>query len=156
MPVPVEVKPSFFIKKAARHTVTMDVLTSKIDGRVVSVSKAGLGLDFEKDFPHLTHTKLYFEFSIPNYEDMSTYRQRSSVFRREIQQTVVDKLQLRNFLMVWHLKDWNMQDAEGNKIELFFDSNGALSDDSLAIVYSISPTLMDVVMTCYEKEILLT
>lgn len=151
-----DVKPSFFIKKATRHVVKMDVLSSKVDGRVVSVSKDGMGIDFAKDFPQLAHTQLTFEFSIPNYEDMSTYRQRSSVFRREIQQTIVDKLQLRNYLLVWHLKDWNMTDEDGKKIELNFDPNGSLTDESLAIVYSISPTLMDVVMTCYEKEILLT
>lgn len=151
-----DAKPSFFIKKATRHVVVMDVLSSKTDGRVVSVSKAGMGIDFEKDFPQLTHTQLTFEFSIPNYEDMSTYRQRSSVFRREIQQTIVDKLQLRNYLLVWHLKDWNMTGEDGKKVELNFDANGSLADESLSIVYSISPTLMDVVMTCYEKEILLT
>lgn len=155
-PEKTDAKPSFFIKKATRHVVVMDVLSSKIDGRVVSVSKSGMGINFEKDFPQLTHTVLTFEFSIPNYEDMSTYRQRSSIFRREIQQTIVDKLQLRNYLLVWHLKDWNMTDENGKKIELNFDANGSLSDESLSIVYSISPTLMDVVMTCYEKEILLT
>lgn len=149
-------KPSFFVKKSARHVVKMDVLTSKEDGRVVSVSRSGLGLNFKEDFSEMVHTELRFEFSIPNYEDMSTYRQRSAVYRREAQQVIVDKLLLRNFLLVWHLKDWNMEDETGKKIELTFDPNGSMTEESLAVVYALSPTLLDVVMTQYEKEILLT
>jgi hypothetical protein len=151
-----DAKPSFFIKKSARKIVELDVLTSKADGNIVSVSRVGMGIDFEKDFPNFKHTVLRFEFSIPNYEDMSTYRQRSSVYRREIQQTMVDKLSLRNFLIVWHLKDWNIPDENGEKIELFFDKSGALTEESIATVYSLSPSLVDVVMTQYEKLILLT
>jgi len=150
-----DVKPSFFIKRSARHIVKLDILTSKEDGRIVSVAKNGLGIDYEEDFPFMNHTKLEFEFSIPNYEDMSTYRQRSSVYRREAQGMIVDRLQLRNFLLVWHLKRWNLTDDEGKEIELSFDPNGNLSEESMSIVYAVSPTLMDVVMTTYEKEVLL-
>ena len=150
------VKPSFFVKKSARHTVRVDVLTSTDDGRVVSVSRTGLGIDFQKDFPFMNHTILEFVFSVPNYEDMSTYRQRSSIFRREIQQTIVDKISLRNFLLVWHLKEWNLTDEEGKKIALACDANGPLSDESTAVVYALSPTLVDVVMTVLEKDLLLT
>lgn len=149
-------KPSFFIKKSARNTVKVDVLTSKEDGRIVSVSRTGLGIDFDKDFSTMAHTVLEFTFSLPNYEDLSTYRQRSLVFRREIQQMIVDKLSIRNFLLVWHLKDWNLTDEEGKKINLVCDPNGSMSDESLAMVYAVSPTLMDVVMTVFEKDLLLT
>lgn len=150
-----EAKPSFFVKRTARTSVELDVLTSKADGRIISVSKTGMGINFEKDFPFLTHTVLIFEFSIPNYEDISTYRQRSAVYRREAQQVVVDKLQLRNFLLVWHLKDWNMNNEDDKKIELTFDPNGSLSEESLSIIYSLSPVLIDIVMSCYEKDVLL-
>lgn len=151
-----DAKPSFFIKTASRKIVELDVLTSKVDGNVISVSKSGLGIDFEKDFPTFVHTVLRFEFSIPNYEDMSTYRQRSAVYRREIQQTMVDKLTLRNCLLVWHLKDWNIPDESGAKVVLYFDKSGALSEESISTVYALSPSLIDVVMTNYEKLILLT
>jgi hypothetical protein len=149
-------RPSFFVNKSVRHIVKMDVLTGKDDGRVVSVSKSGLGINFEADFPFMVHTELIFEFSIPNYEDMSTYRQRSSVYRRESEKMMVDKLQLRNFMLIWHLKDWNLTDENGKKIVLSFDSNGSMSEESIAVVYAMSPTLLDVVMTVYEKDILLT
>jgi len=149
-------KPSFFIKKSAKHTIKIDVLTSKEDGRVVSVSKADIGMDFDKDFSFVDHTELDFVFSVPNYEDMSTYRQRSTSYRRDAQQMIVDKAQLRNHLLTWHLKSWNVPDDEGSVIELTFDKSGALSDESLSVVYAMSPTLLDVVMTWFEKDVLLS
>ena len=149
-------KPSFFVKKDFRNTIEVDVLTSGEDGRIVSVSRTGLNIDFANDFPFMAHTVLKFIFSMPNYEDMSTYRRRSGVYRREAQQVIVDKIELRNHLLVWHLKDWNLTDGDGKKIELKSNENGALSDESEAIVYALSPTLLDVVMTILEKDALLS
>ena len=148
--------PSFFVRKTDRHKVEVDILSSKRDGRIMSVSRTGLGLDFSKDFPYLRHDKAWFEFSLPNYEDMSTYRQRSATFRREAQQVIVDKLNLRNHLMVWHLKDWSLTDDKGQKVPLEHDENGMLTDDSQSKVYALNPTMLDVVMTLFEKDVLLT
>lgn len=148
-------RPSFFMKKTDRHRVEVDVLSGK-DGRIVSVSRTGLGLDFDKDFKYLRHDVAWFDFSLPTYEDMSTYRKRSSTWRRDAQQTVVDRIELRNFLLVWHLKDWSLTDDEGVKVKLDFDESGALSDECVAKVYAVNPTLVDVVLTLFEKEILLT
>jgi len=155
-PVAQDAAPGFFVKKASRHVVEVDVLSSKEDGQIASVSRTGLGIDFDKDFPFMLHTVVKFSFSLPNYEDMSTYRQRSSAYRREAQQVIVDKIQLRNHLLVWHLKDWDITDETGKKVELKFDENGALSDESLGMVYALTPTLLDVVLTLFEKDILLT
>lgn len=147
--------PSFFVKKADRHVVEVDILSSKRDGRIMSVSRTGLGLDFAKDFPYLTHSKVSFEFSLPNYEDMSTYRQRSATWRKEAQQVIVDKLQMRNFFLVWHLKEWSLTDDKGEKVRLEHEDTGALTDESVAKVYAANPTLLDVVLTLFEKDILL-
>lgn len=151
-----ECLPSFFVKKSDRHRVEVDILSSTRDGKITSVSRVGLGLNFQKEFPYLRHEKVWFEFSLPNYEDMSTYRQRSASWKREAQQTIVDKLSLRNFLLVWHLKDWSLKDENGNKVVLEQEENGALTDESVAKVYAVSPTLIDVVMTLLEKDILLS
>ena len=148
-------RPSFFVRKTDRHKVEVDILSGK-DGRIVSVSRTGLGLDFAKDFRYLRHDMAWFEFSLPTYEDMSTYRKRSSMWRRDAQQTVVDRLELRNFILVWHLKDWSLTDEDGKKVALEHDENGALSDECVARAYAVNPTLIDVVMTLFEKEILLT
>jgi len=151
-----EAMPSFFVKKTDRHRVEVDVLSGKKDGRVMSVSRKGLGLDFAKEFVYLRHDEAWFEFSVPNYEEMTTYRQRSASWKREAQQTIIDRLQLRNFLLVWHLKDWSLTDAEGKKVQLGHEESGALADESVAKVYAVTPTLLDIVLTLFEKDILLT
>jgi hypothetical protein len=151
----VPAKPSYFIKRTKRCDVLIDVLTKKTNGDVVSVAKSGLGIDYEKSFPIFVHNQLKFEFSYPNYEDMMTYRKRSSRYVKEANQMIVDKADLRNFLLVWHLKAWNMMDEDGKPVVLESDENGSLAESSLAMVYALPPTLMDVVMTAYEKEVLL-
>ena len=151
-----EALPSFFIDKVSKHRVEVDILSSKEDGKIVSVSRTGLGLDFEKDFAYLRHSVAWFDFTIPTYEDMSSYRTRCATFRREVGQMLVDRLQLRNYILIWHLKDWSLVDNDGNKVELTHDKDTSLSNDSVQKVYSMHPTIIDVVLTIFEKDILLT
>jgi hypothetical protein len=120
------------------------------------VSRGGLGLDFEKDFAYMRHSKVWFDFTIPTYEDMSTYRTRCASFRKEVGQMLVDRLQLRNYILIWHLKDWSLTDKDGKKMELITDTDGSLSDASVKVVYALHPTIIDVVLTVFEKDILLT
>jgi len=150
-----EVMPSFFIDKASKHRVEIDVLSSKQDGKIMSVSRTGLELDFEKDFAYLQHNVAWFDFTLPTYEDMSSYRTRCAIFRREVGQMLVDKLQLRNYLLVWHLKDWSLTDKNG-KVVLNQDKDGSLDNESVQKVYSLHPTIIDVMLTIFEKDILLT
>ena len=151
-----DVLPSFFVEEEDRHKVEIDVLTSKDSGQIVSISRKGLDIDFKKDFDYLTYTEISFEFSIPTYDEISSYRQRSATFRSEAQQMIVDRVQLRNFFLVWHLKDWSLKDRKGNIVKLEHDDDGSLSDASMKKVYSLQPTLVDIVMTLFEKDILLT
>ena len=67
----------------------------------------------------------------------------------------MDAVQVRNFFIVWHLKDWSLRDSKGNKVALEFDKSGSLSSECITKVYKIFPTLMDVVMTLFEKDIIL-
>jgi hypothetical protein len=151
-----DIRPSFFIDKTSTHRVEIDILSSKEDGKIMSVSRTGLGLNFKEDFDYLLHTEQWFDFSLPTYEDMSTYRTRCASYHREVGQMLVDKLQLRNYILVWHLKGWSLQDAEGNPVELVHDKDGSLSSDSMKWVYSLHPTIIDVILTIFEKDILLT
>ena len=58
---------------------------------------------------------------------------------------------------MWHLKDWSLIDAKTKKkIELKLDENGSLSDKSMEKVYKVHPTIIDVVLTVFEKDVLLT
>ena len=155
-PIEKIVRPSYFTKKSDKHRVEVDILSSRGDGHIMSISRTGMGLNFVQDFPFMFHEVAWFEFSLPNYEDMSTYRQRSASYRREAQGVIVDKLQLRNFILIWHLKDWSLTDSDGNKVELKHEENGSLTDESVAKVYAVNPTLVDVILTILEKDVLLS
>jgi hypothetical protein len=147
--------PSFFVEPTDRVRLDFDLLYDRKTKRIASVARTGLGIDFT-ELQFYGHTVEWFEFSLPNYEDMSTYRQRCSSYRRDAGKVVVDAIQLRNFLIVWHLKDWSLRDKDGKKIELKFNKEGALEEDSIKKVYQVPPTFIDVVMTNFEKEIILT
>jgi hypothetical protein len=147
--------PSFFVDKEERRKIEVDILSSMENGKILSVTRTGLGLDL-KEFEFLRHDVAEFYFSVPTYEEMSTYRQRCGVYRREAGQILVDRIQLRNHLLVWHLKDWNLTDKDGKKVEFAFDPEGSLSDESLKKVYAVHATVVDVVLTILEKELLLT
>ena len=67
----------------------------------------------------------------------------------------MDTVQYRNFILVWHLKDWSLCGKDGKKIELTFEEQGCLSDKSLKQVLSISPSIMDTVLSIFEKDMLL-
>jgi len=151
-----EVLPSFFIDKTSKHRVEVDILSSKDDGKIMSVSRIGLGIDFENDFDYLRHSREWFDFTIPSYEEMANYRTRCATYRKEMGQMIIDKLQLRNFILIWHLKDWSLVNKEGNKIDILTDKDGSLAESSVQKVYSLHPTIIDVVLTIFEKDILLT
>lgn len=154
-PEPVTVSvPSFFVDETERRKIEVDILSLKETGKIVSVSRSGL-MDLEKEFPFLSYRKEYFEFTVPTYEDMSSYRQRCGVWRKEAGQMLVDRLQLRNFFLVWHLKDWSLIGKDGKKIELVHDKDGSLSSESIKTMYSVQASILDIVLTAFEKDILL-
>lgn len=150
--------PSFFVQPDERVKVDVDILFEKDTGRILSVSKKGLlsDEDFESNYVYLGHTVETFTFTQPTYDDLTTYRQKSAMFRREINRVVVDTLQMRNFLIVWHLKDWTIRSSNNEKIELSFDPNGSLTDEAIKIVYGVAPAILDVVLSIYEKDIILS
>lgn len=147
--------PSFFVDEEDRHRIELDLLFDKTTKRVASVSRTGLNMDFSV-YKTMKHTVEWFEFSVPDYNAISKYRQRSTVYRRESGTPVVDAVQLRNFLIVWHLKDWSLRDRNGNKVKLNFEDNGALADDSIQKVYKMPNAIIDVLMTIFERDVLLS
>lgn len=155
VPKEIEKLPSFFVEKGDRRKIEIDILSSKVDGKIVSISRTGLGVNFD-DYPLLRHSVEWFEFSIPSYEDISSYRQRCAVYRKEAGQMLVDRLQLRNYMLVWHLKDWSLIGRDSQKVEIKHDIDGSLTDESLKKVYAIHPTIIDVVITTLEKELLIS
>lgn len=147
--------PNFFIDEKDRHRVEVDVLFDKETGKINSVSKATLGVDFG-ELKYHGHTQEWFEFSIPTYDDVAGYRQKSSVFNRLANAMVVDGTQMRNYMLVWHLKDWSLKNSDGKKVELKHDKNGSLTEKSLDMVYKVFPTLIDIVLTIFERDVILS
>ena len=145
--------PSFFVEDEDRIKIELDILFDKADGKLVSVSRSGV-LNAE-DFNTLGFCKEWFEFKPTTYEDMSNYRQRCSIFRQDANRALVDPVALRNYMIVWHLKDWSMRGRDNKKIELKFAESGALDDESIKAVYKMSTTLLDVVLTLFEKDMMM-
>jgi len=145
--------PMYFVEEDDRHRVEVDVLTDS-KGRVQSVSRVGLGIDFS-DFKALRHSREWFEFSIPGYEDVAGYRQRSALYRPEAQVMMIEKMQFRNFLLVFHLKAWSLKGRDGSPAELSFDEGGKLDSESLGMVGKVHPIIVDVVLSSFEKDALL-
>ena len=153
------VTPSFFIEDDDRIKIELDILYDKQKGNLVSISRKGL-LDPE-DFETLGYSHEWFEFTPPTYEDMTRYRQRCSVFSEEAGRTLVDGTVLRNFYIVWHLKDWSMRKRDGSKVELVHDKTKSsnpniqsLNDKTITAVYKINPTLLDIVLTLLERDMM--
>lgn len=148
-----EVMPSFFVEEDDLFRIEIDVLFDKETGKIVSVSRKG-AVD-PSSFELLGHTEEWFDFLPVSYEKMSNYRQRSSVYRRDAGKAVVDPVALRNYFVVWHLKDWSMRDRKGNPVKLTHNDKGALDDKSIDAVYKVAPTMLDVVLTHFEKDMMM-
>lgn len=94
-----------------------------------------------------------FWFSRVSYDKLNRYRSRSMIYNSEDQNNTINEIRLREFFLVFHLLDWNLTDENGKKIELKFDTNKALSDESLNLIYTLPHSLMDVVLTAFERKI---
>ena len=149
-------KPLFFIGSEDRTTIEVDVLTHPETGRVMSVTKTGYGIDFENGFSFFVHTVLKFTFSIPNYIQISEYRRRSTSLDPDTQTPIIDHVKMREFFLINHLKEWNLTDENGDELPITFDDNGLISDSSLIVAHSLSPAIMDVVFTIFERDVILT
>jgi hypothetical protein len=150
-----EAVPSFFVLPTDRYRLELDILFDKKTGKITSITRRDLNVDFSQ-FQYFAHTVEWFDFSIPSYEDISTYRQRCSIFRRDAGKVLVDAIQMRNFLLVWHLKDWSLRGSDGKKVELKTTEEGALDDETIKKVYQVPATLIDVILTHFERDIILT
>lgn len=94
-----------------------------------------------------------FIFKNVTYDKLNRYRNGSMIYNREDKNNTINLVQLRDYFLVFHLVDWNYTDEDGEKIGLTFDINGALSDDSLALVYSLPASILDLVFSIFEKRI---
>ncbi len=118
--------------------------------------KSAFDSTFEKQFELLKDKlmieRFEFRFSKPNYNTLNGYRQSSSEFNPVSQTKLINPLKLRDFFLVFHLKGWNVKDNDGNDIELKFEENGALTDESMDIIYKLHPSIIDQILNAYERK----
>ena len=146
--------PSFFIEDDDTQDIEVDILSNKETGKILSVSRAGL-VDMS-EFDYLASTTVKFTFSIPTYDDIIKYRQECRSFDADANKAIIDNVLMRNFYLVWHLKDWTLTDSKGEKVELGHEEDGALKDSSIRCVYKMPASLLDVILTLFEKDILVS
>lgn len=146
-----KVVPKLFMKKDQKIKVELTGFHSKETGELAFV----LPKDFseEQNFDNLLIKKDYeFLFTKVTYDKLNRYRNRSIIYNSEDKNNTINQLKLREHFLVFHLVDWNLQDEDGNKIELKFDPNGALSDESLELIYSLPSNMLDMILATYEKR----
>lgn len=144
--------PVFFSEENQKVKIEVDVLSDPSSGKILSVFKKGSfpTVDIEK---YLVKTEQWFDFTVPSYEDVSFYRQKSSKYPNK--ETVVDVNAFRNFIIARHLKEWSLTDKDGNIIVLETDIDDTLSKESVRFVNKVPTVIWDVVLTAFEKETLI-
>jgi len=146
-----ELFPSFFMKEDEEFTVELDILYDPEDGKIIRATRKGI-LNMNA-YNLLKSTSEWFRFTLPDYDEITRYRQQSSVYSSTAGTFVYDNIQVRHFLIIHHLKDWSLRDGNGKKVELKFTRNGSLEEDfAMQVVYRVPPAIMDTVMTIFERD----
>ena len=94
-----------------------------------------------------------FVFSNVPYNRLNIYKTRSGKYNEADRTTSLDFIKLRDFLWTFHLKSWNLEDEDGEIIPLTHDKDGTLSDESSAMLWQITPALLDMVIKVFEDKI---
>ena len=145
--------PRIFFKQDSRVEISINGYHNNDTGELAFAIPADDKDTNDDSFGELfTKVNYRFWFSRCPYDKYNRYRTRSMIYNSEDQNNTINELRLREFFLVFHLVDWNLTDEDGKKVELKFDPNKALSDESLKLIYTLPNTLLDVVLTTYEKK----
>ena len=92
-----------------------------------------------------------FVFSPVPYDRLVEYR-KNALAQSDNGAAYIDESELRKELWANHLKDWNLTDAEGAKVELRHTPEETLAPESEELLYQLPPTLIDTIITLYERK----
>ena len=148
-----KVAPKIFFKQDSKVEISINGYHSNETGEL-SFALPADDDDYHSEtfLESFTKVNYKFWFSRCPYDKFNRYRNRCMIYNAEDQNNTVNELKLREFLLIFHLLDWNLTDENGKKIELKFDPNKALSDESLKLIYTLPTMLLDVVLSLYEKK----
>ena len=145
-------KPSFFVDETERFRVSLSILYDPKDGSIINIIRSE-NVNREQKLDFLRIDDEWFEFTVPNYSQISRYRQQSAFYSRQAGKMICDPVQFRQFLLINHLKDWSLKDKDGKKIELKTDTLGNLTEECVVnTVFKISAMLLDHVMEIFESD----
>jgi len=146
--------PSIFIDPEERIKVGVDILFDPENGRPLLMISNKLE-DKEADLTFLRRVHEQAEFSHPTYNDVVTYREASMSWDKESRQFLADPVKMRIQFIRYHLKSLTLKDKTGKQLELKFDENDALTADCMKTIGKITPSLMDLILSEFERETLL-
>ena len=150
-----KVAPRIFFNKDSRIEVSVNGYHNNETGELAFAVPAEneATIDTENTFGELfTKVNYKFWFTRCTYDKYNRYRTRSLTYNIEDKTNTINEVRLREFFLVFHLVDWNLTDEDGKKIELKFDPNKSLSDESLDLIYTLPSMLLDVVLATYERK----
>lgn len=148
-------KPNLFMKPNDRIKIALDVMIDNETGEVASVASKTLDLNIASLSELYYNLEVVFEFSKVNYEQLTMYRKRSSSYNSASRQMIVDRLKVRDHLIYYHLKAWNLKDDNGEIIPIKFDGD-MLSSESAELFTNLSPSIVDITLNEYETKMALT
>lgn len=146
-----KVLPKLFISQDEKVLIEVDCFYNNETGELSAAlpKEYSSSETFDSIFTKLEHK---FWFTRVSYDKLNRYRTRSMIYNSEDKNNTINQLKLREYFWIFHFVDWNLEDENG-KIELKFDPNKALSDESLKLVFSLPSNLLDLVMALFEKKI---
>lgn len=147
-----KVAPSFFMDDGQTVKIDLDIWSDPDTGRILSVTKRG-EIDSEAMEKYVLKTEHWFEFSVPNFDDVCIYRQKSSRYLGKEQVTDINLF--RNFILLGHLQGWSLSDKNGNPVEVKREKDGSLSLETVGWINKLHTVVWDIVFTLFERQTLI-
>jgi len=140
--------PKFFVKKDERVKIELDAVCN-LDGEIMRIMPKGL---MEQNSGFFEVFPFWLEFSKPTYFQIARYK---SMCEKKMSDgsRVFDVFAFRNYILTWHLKEWNVVGEDGKIFQLIKDKNNpdALSDETVAFVYDTVPSILDTALLRLES-----
>jgi hypothetical protein len=146
--------PKLFIKEEDFTEIDIDVLFDSESGEIYSITQAGMINTSE--LAVLVNQKYTFKFKQITYDDMQKYRRGASFYAPQSGEMVINRMTLRQLFLMNHLIDVDIPDEDGNKFEIEIDEEtGIMDGETASKLFSTAPALLDVVLTLFERSILI-
>jgi len=160
--------PVLHTKPDERIDIKVCIHYSKLDGSIMAINTSDItSNDWLRRYNVVGYREFTFTFTVPTYDRFADFRRASSVFSRELDGLVVDRLKLRNWYLVFHLvkTDYPLVDVDGNAVELVRraadddDDRAAgiqpLTSESIDAVHRIKSAVLEVVLIAFERAAML-